>query len=241
MNLDTVPNEQAFGRLKMLIIGDGPGRPRVPMTFDVTFAGIPDDLLPTLARAIGDFKGVYHLRGFSADSPFTLYRQSKVNLIGSVHESIALDFHYHLWGEFQAKGFTAEGWFVKLSPVEFPQDTINVAFDGNLLTLRPTLNFGEHYRTDCETCQQGRGLLQHAFSSLNESVVVDSSTFDGVTYEFGETRVAADPNDDRFHVSNIYDFPSYETSPVHGFVEWFLFINQGAVDMTHVDVTFQVV
>ena len=242
MNLDTAPTEQAFGRLKLLIIGEDSTRPRVPLTFDVAFGGIPDEHLPILSHALQYFSGVYHLRGFSMESPFLVYRQSGVNLIGSVNESIALDLRYYLWGKFQASGFTGEGWFVKLTPVVCPPDCIDVSVDGTLLTLRPTLTFGEHYRTDCETCQQGRGLLQHAFSLLKDSIIVDSSTFDGVTYEYGDTRVKADQNDHGFHASNLYDYlDDGVSSAAMGFVEWFKFLNQGAIDMTHVDVTFQVV
>lgn len=233
MNLETEPAPIKYGPVNMIVVGESQQTPRHFFAFDVNIGGLSVEYAPIVASVVEGFNCVYSLRGFSEERPFTEFRQSRVNMIGSVRESVEMDMRYALWAALTQIGGPGDGWSLRLAPKE-AAGHIGVAVDGSIYHLTPRIELGEHYSDTCETCQNGRMLLQMALNDLNGGLVLDAATFDGVTYAYGNGRYIPTPGESKLHISNIREYPE----GIAGFTDWFRDVNRGAIDMSHADVTF---
>lgn len=238
MNLETEPVPIDFGAFNIILTGEEPTDRHI-MSFDVKASGFPESGYKILRDMCASFEGPYRLRGYSGDPAFCRYRQSAVNLIGSIRESVEQDFRYAVWGAVTAVGLPGEGWTVALSG-KTRRDVIRVAFDGKIYTFSASIVKGEGYREGCTTCEDGRRLLQIALNEINGAVVVDAATFDETddTFEYGNTnRIKAIPGDTKLIVSNPRDF----SDGVSSFPDWFREMNVGARDMASSEVYFSLI
>lgn len=244
MNLDTTPAPIRAGRFHIILTGEEPTERKI-MAFDVETEGFPTEAFGLLNDVIRAFEGPYALRGYSAEPIFSDYRQSVVNLIGGIRESIETDFRYALWGVLTAAGFHGDGWSVNLKE-QTREDVIRVAFDGNIHLFNASIVRGPEYREGCSTCQDGANLLRIALNEINGAVIVDGKTVIGAMaddplcyeYEYGKYNVLCHiPGDTKLVVSNPRDF----TDGVSSFPDWFRWVNVGARDMASSEVYFSLI
>ena len=234
MNLETV---SALTKVNLRLIVVEPDGTPVPKEFDIGIGlpGIGDpSMLDKAIWAIREFaKLPYVLRAY-ADvdvSPFKQNRQSVVNLVGSFRESLESDIKFAVWNMVTSHVANAE---VELTckTVELKDNWIRVAYDGAIFSLNPVFRPGPNHRQDCDTCKAGKAHLLHGLSEIRDGVFYRLDSLENEQYHYGENPIVSTRNMKSAETTQNANRPAE-------FIEWFIKINEGPLEMAAMEMMFE--
>ncbi len=243
MNLDTTPVHSKMTINGVLLTGNGQAQATTYVVQHQVLAvdaQQQEELNRLVLSVIGVLDNkVWNLPAFS-DSRHPAILEPvltlAVNFMGSIREAFAHHIRFAIYATAAAQGILIHTPDIKVVDpgVWMQPEGFTVGVGGTVFSGSFSFQFGEHYRDDCSTCQQGKNLLRLSINQLNGQLIVDPETEDGDgSFAWGQCKFTPHP-DLLFHFGVMPEGATAQDK----FKNWFTWTNQGALEMAHVQQVF---